>query len=101
MYNAHVKLTGGYISGEVKLVITQHLFASRDSYELTVVFDVYSNYYNMIIYDVMMNWIINHNLVNLNMLKFLGDKTAMEKISKGFSARSNNVLIGAIGEFDG
>ena len=35
------------------------------------------------------------------MIKYLGDKQAMSKVSAGFAKRSNGVLIGAIGAIDG
>ena len=101
MYNAYVKSTGGYISGELKLDITLHLLAGGDFYNLAVAFDVYPDHYKIKLYEVLKNWVINPNLGNLHILKYLGDKTAMATVSKEFSVRSNGVLIGAIGATDG
>ena len=37
MYDANVKATGGYISGEVKLAIALRMLAGGDSYDLAVI----------------------------------------------------------------
>ena len=101
MYEANTKTTGGYISGEVKLAITLRLLAGGDALDLGVMFDVQSDHCNKIMYDVLMLWIIKPDIGDLNMIKYLGDKQAMSKVSAGFSKRSNGVLIGAIGAIDG
>ena len=44
MYCAQVETSGGYISEEVKLVITLRLLAGGDALDLGVLFDVSSNY---------------------------------------------------------
>ena len=69
MYDAHAKSTGGYISGEVKLTIMLRLLTGGDSLDLAVICDVYPDHCNMIMYEVLKNWILNPNLGNLNMLK--------------------------------
>ena len=101
MYDANVKATGGYISGEVKLAIALRMLAGGDSYDLAVIFDVHYDHCNRILQEVLVNWVIKTGIGDLNMVKYLGDKEAMSRASAGFSKRSNGVLIGAIGAIDG
>ena len=101
MYDANVKATGGYISGEVKVAIALRLLAGGDALDLAVMFDVHSDHCTVILYQVLLHWIIKPNIGNLNMKKYLGDKEAMAKVSKGFAKRSDGVLVGAIGAIDG
>ena len=82
MYEAHIKGIGKYISGDVKLAIILRLLVGGDHYDLAVLFDVHSDHFTQIIYDVLMNWIIKPNLGNLNMVNFLCDKTVTAKVSK-------------------
>ena len=101
MYEANTKATGGYIYGEVKLAITLRLLADGNALDLGVMFDVQTYHCNKIMYDVLINWIIKPDIGNLNMVKYLGDKSAMARVSTGFSTRSNGVLIGVISVIDG
>ena len=101
MYDANVKATGGYISGEVKLAIALRMLAGGDSYDLAVIFDVHFDHCSRILQEVLLNWVIKTGIGDLNMVKYLGDKEAMARVSAGFSKRSNGVLIGAIGAIDG
>ena len=101
MYDANVQTTGGYVSGEVKLAITLRLLAGGDALDLAVMFDVHSDHCTKIMYDVLLHWVINIDIGDMNMIRYLGDKDAMAKVSLGFSRRSNGVLKGAIGALDG
>ena len=74
MYDANVKATGGYISGEVKVAIALRLLAGGDALDLSVMFDVSCDHCNMILYQVLLHWIIKPNIGKLNMKKYLGDK---------------------------
>ena len=101
MYDAHVETTGGYISGEVKLAIAIRLLAGGDAYDLAVIFDVHFDHCKRILHEVLVHWVIATGIGDLNMVKYLGDKEAMARVSAGFSLRSNGVLKGAIGALDG
>ena len=101
MYIAHEKTSGGYISGEIKLAITLRLLAGGDSYDLGVIFDISSRTCERILYEVLENWIINTKIGEINIEDYLNDVSEMEKVSQGFSTRSNGILIGAIGAIDG
>jgi len=101
MYEANTQTTGGYISGEVKLAITLRLLAGGDALDLGVMFDVQTDHCTKIMYDVLLSWIIRPDIGDLNMMKYLGNKRAMSRVSAGFSKRSNGVLIEAIGAIDG
>ena len=101
IYNAHVLTTGGYISGEVKLAITIRLLAGGDALDLAIIFDIYPSYIQIIMKDVLANWIIQPNIGKIDMLKYLNNFEDMSKVSKGFAVRSNGVLKGCIGAIDG
>ena len=101
MYKALCKTTAGYVSGEVKLAVTLRLLAGGDAYDLGVIFDIDPDWITKIMYEVLLKWIIPSDIGMMNMTKYLGDDEAMEKVSIGFSQRSNGVLKGAIGALDG
>ena len=101
VYDANVLATGGYISGEVKLAITIRLLAGGDALDLAIIFDICPSYLQIIMKDVLANWIIKPNIGKINMLKYLNNFEAMSKVSKGFAVRSNGVLKGCIGAIDG
>ena len=73
------------MSGKVKLGITLRLLAGGDALYLAVMFDVHSDHCTKIIYDILLKWIINTDIGDMNMTRYLGDKAAMLKVSKGFS----------------
>lgn len=101
MYDANVKATGGYISGEVKVAIILSLLTDSNALDLVVMFDVHSDHYTVILYQVLSHWIIKPNIGNLNIEKYLGaGKIAMSKKSKGFAKRSNSNFVGAICAID-
>ena len=101
MYDVNIITTGGYIAGEVKLGITLHLLAGGDALDLGVIFDIYSITCQQILHDVLLHWIIETDIGNINMTKYLNDDDAMARVSAGFSQRSKGVLKGAIGAIDG
>ena len=101
VYDANVLATGGYISGEVKLAITIRLLAGGDVLDLAVIFDIYPTYLSTILKEVLTYWIIKPNIGKINIIKYLNDIEAMNRVSRGFSRRSNGVLKGCIGAIDG
>ena len=101
MYDDHVRTSGGYVSGEVKLGIALRLLAGGDAMDLGVIFDVTSINCTLFLYKVLLDWIVKTDIGDINMVKYLGDKEAMAKVSAGFSKRSLGVLKGAIGAIDG
>ena len=48
-----------------------------------------------------MYWIIIPNIGEINIMNYLNDIEAVNKVSKGFAKRSNGVLKGYIGAIDG
>ena len=101
MQYANIATTGGYISGEVKVAITLRLLAGGDALDLGVIFDVSSSWCNIIMYEVIQEWIIPAKLGGIDIASYLEDEAAMLKVSTGFSKRSNGVLCGAIEAIDG
>ena len=100
-YEAISKTNGGYVSGEVKLAVTLRLLAGGDALDLGVIFDIYPDNITTTMYDVLLKWIIPSDIGKMNMTKYLGDDDTMDKVSLGYSKRSNGVLKGAIGALDG
>ena len=101
IHYAHCHTTGGYISGEVKLGISLRLLAGGDALDLAVMFDVGHRWCKQILYDVLNNWIVEINLGNIDIEAYLSNEDELKRVSKGFSKRSNGILLGAIGAIDG
>ena len=101
MFNAHEQTSGGYVSGETKLAITLRLLAGGDSYDLGVMFDISYGHCEIILYDVLEKWIIKTGIGKIDVEEYLNNILEMKDVSKGFSVRSNGLLVGAIGAIDG
>ena len=82
MYIANIETTGGYLSGEVKLAASLRLLAGGDSYDIAVIFDINSNYFNELLHYDMKHLVIQTGIDNLNIINYLGDKEHMARISK-------------------
>ena len=52
-------------------------------------------------YEFLTKWIISSDIGTMNMSKYLGDDTAINRVSLGFSKRSSGFFKGASGVFDG
>ena len=52
-------------------------------------------------FHVLQDWIIKHNIGDINMVKYLGDEKALGKVSDGFSKISGGILKGSIGVLHG
>ena len=98
---AHCKTSGGWVSGKIKLGITLRLLAGGDSYDLGVLFDISPKHCHVIMHEVLKNWIIDTNIGDINITKYLNDDERMNRVSEGFSKRSNGIFKGAIGALDG
>ena len=79
MHDSNVKATGGYVSREVKLSITLHLLTGDDVLNLGVMIDATLEHCPKIMYYVLLNWVTKPNIGDMNMIKYLGDKIAIEK----------------------
>ena len=101
MYAAHVKTSGCYIYGEIKLGIVLRMLAGGDALDLSVLFDISPHSCKEILYYVLENWIIEPNLGGMDMKAYLENEEEMERVSSGFSKRSNGIVKGAISALDG
>lgn len=64
MYDVYcISTDGGYIAGEVKLASTLRVLASGDALDLVIVFDIDSCHCNVLIYEVLLQWVIKMILV--------------------------------------
>ena len=52
-------------------------------------------------YEILSKWIILYDIGRMNILWYLSCAEAMARVIAGFSKRSNNVLVGDIGDLDG
>ena len=68
------------------------LLAGGDALDLGVMFDIHPRYCVQIMVGVLLKWIIKPKIGGINMYDYLDDQDAMQKISDGFSRRSNGVL---------
>ena len=103
MFRAHMKTTGGYLSGETKVAITLRLLGGGSFLDIATIFDVsYSTTYDVFHY-VTENWFCNDWVAEYSLEKNLDDPEALYKTSTSFSAkgRSNGILGGIIGAIDG
>ena len=50
---------------------------------------------------VLSRWIIKPKIGGINLYQYLNDEAAMNKANVGFAKRSNGILKGIIGAFDG
>ena len=66
MQKANCLTTGGFISGEVKLVIAIRILAGDDSLDLAVMFDVQPIHILTIFDEVIEHCIIDSNIGNIN-----------------------------------
>jgi len=71
MDNAHMKSTGGFISGEVKLALTLHLLAGGSYIDLSLLYETGFTYSYEIFHDVITNWINDDRLVKVSGKDFL------------------------------
>ena len=101
MYDANVKPTGGYVTGEVKVAIMLRLLGGGDTLDLGVIFNIDPCHCRKIMFDVLLDQVIKCDIDDLNMGKYLGDERSMAKVSHGFAKSSDGIMIGAIGALDG
>ena len=67
MYDAHSKNSGDLISGKTKVGITICFLASGDVLYLAVIFNICSDNCTKIMYEVMLEWVINTYVGKINM----------------------------------
>ena len=84
----------------MELAIALRLLAGGASYDLSVIFDIHHDHCTIILYEVLLKWVIETGIGDLNTRKYLRDREHMAKVSKGFSKRSNGILKGAIDALD-
>ena len=53
MYESYCLTSGGYITGEVKFAVILRLLAGGSALDLAVMFDISSNHYNGMMYEVL------------------------------------------------
>lgn len=93
----HKFTSGGYVSGEVKPIITLRVLAGGDDMDLGSIFDIYFDWCNIIMYDILEHWIIDTSICEIDMESCLSNNDEMTRISTGSAQRSNGVLKGATG----
>ena len=66
-------MTGGFVSGEVKLALTLRLLAGGTYMDLALLYEVGMTYAYEILHDVVCNWINGNRLININGEGYLND----------------------------
>ena len=66
MYYVNVQTTSGYILCEVKISIVNRLLPKGGSYSLSVIFDIYSDHCKRILNEIILKWVIDTGIVDLN-----------------------------------
>ena len=94
-------MSGGFISGEIKLAITIRMLAGRSSLDLAVLFGVSVSHCQTVFIKVLTDWIIKLNIGQIDIESYLSNNDAMKRVAIGFSQRSGGVLKGDIGAIDG
>lgn len=101
MDNAHLKSTGGFISGEVKLALTLRLLAGGSYMDLSLLYETGFTYSYEVFHDVITNWINDDRLVKISGKDYLNDEEKMKEVARDFALGSNGLITGAIGALDG
>ena len=94
-------MTGGLISGEIKMALTLRILAGGSYLDLSLLFEIGSSYAYQILHEVVKNWILDDRLVKINGLDYVSDETMMEAVALQFAQRSSGVINGCIGALDG
>ena len=89
IYNAYSLTAGSYISGEVNLAVILRILAGDAAMYLAAIFDIYSDHYAKIIYEVLTQWIIPSDIGMINMTKYLGDDISMERVNYSMQPIAN------------
>ena len=98
---AHEVMTGGLISGEIKMALTLRILAGGSYLDLSLLFEIGSSYAYQILHEVVKNWILDDRIVKINGLDYVSDETMMEAVALQFAQRSSGVINGCIGALDG
>ena len=99
MFCAHELSTGGFIPGEVKLVLSLRLLAGGSYLDLALIYGVAESYTYDIFYDVM---VCHSEFENKSIIEILEDDDERKSIVKDFATGiAKSVIGGYIGAIDG
>ena len=101
MNNAHVQLTGGFVSGEVKLALTLRLLAGGTYMDLALLYKVGMTYAYQILHDVVCNWINDDMLITINEEDYLNNDERRATVANDFAIGFQGLLKRAIGALNG
>ena len=88
MNNTHIKSTGGFISGEVKMALTLRLMTGSTYINLALLYETGMMYAYKILHDVVCNWINKDKLVKINGEDYLNNCKPMTKVANDFATGS-------------
>ena len=101
MMKAHHVSTGGFVSGEVKLALTLRLLAGGSYLDLSLLYEVSPTNVYDIFHDVIKNWLLDKNLVDISGIDYVTDEERLEKVALEFARKSEGLFNGCIGAIDG
>ena len=100
MYDTNIKTTGGYISTEVKIVVTCRFLGGGSVLDIAVIFDISSAHLRTLIFPLLRDWMMKTGVGDINMVKYLGPEAEMVKVSEGFSKISTGGFKDDVGTLD-
>ena len=102
MYNASLKTSGGWISGEVKLAMTLRILAGASYLDMFLWFNVNPDNVCKFFREVVRDWICNEKVISINYFDdVLENDEAIDRIRSNFAVKSGGVMRGCIGAVDG
>ena len=102
MNHAHTQVTGGFVSGKVKLALTLRFMAGGSYLDLSMLYEVGHTYAYEIFHHVLEKWICDDRLVSINGEEYLNDEEKLKGVAEGFVNNEDQCILGGIiGALDG
>ncbi|KAL7428164.1 hypothetical protein ACHAXH_000770 [Discostella pseudostelligera] len=99
--HARDQSTGGFITGEVKLVITLQVLGGGSYMDIALLFGISFNHAHKILGYVIQNWLTHPFFYPIDGIKYCSDEQRMREVSDHFFNASQGVMSGCIGALDG
>ena len=100
MHKAHMKLDGGFLSGQTKVAIALRMLAGGSYLDLAMIFDISVIEPARILHQFCC-WVNNDLFFSLDGGSYIMNLEQMRKVAHGFMTKSNGIFKGCIGAIDG
>ena len=101
IFHAHLRSTGGVISGEIRLAITLRILGGGTYMDMALLMETSFNHAHNIVKETVCNWLTHPAFYPIDGIAYCSDDEKMSEVATQFSAASNFVLNGCIGAVDG